>query len=61
MKCDLERVKRGVLHGGETTSFLMYVAGTDELILSAKKKGNEWFLSSYTANQSDQNHCAVLW
>jgi hypothetical protein len=37
----------------------MFVAGTDELILSAKKKGNEFLISSYS-DQHNQNHCAVL-
>uniref|UniRef100_A0A7S1SM27 Tubby C-terminal domain-containing protein n=1 Tax=Tetraselmis chuii TaxID=63592 RepID=A0A7S1SM27_9CHLO len=63
VKCDLERTQnpfaKGGLFGAESTGFRMFVAGTDELILSAKKKGNEFLISSYS-DQHNQNHCAVL-
>eukprot|EP00873_Tetraselmis_striata_P045567 jgi/Tetstr1/465831/TSEL_010451.t1 len=63
VKCDLERTQnpfaKGGLFGAESTGFRMFVAGTDELILSAKKKGNEYLISSYS-DQHNQNHCAVL-
>mmetsp|Transcript_61939 Transcript_61939/g.195770 ORF Transcript_61939/g.195770 Transcript_61939/m.195770 type:complete len:333 (+) Transcript_61939:423-1421(+) len=63
VQCDLERVWGGFGRGPwmtEHIGFRLYKAGTDELILSARKRGSEYLISAYTDENHDNNYCAVL-
>ena len=60
---DIERIWGGFGTGPWLTEQLgmkLYRAGTDELVLSAKRRGADYLISTFADNPRNANHFAVL-